>query len=191
MPTAWFHRGTQLLSSPSTVEDIQSLICRQLGSTNGQAEDGGSSTALPRRAETFGGYDSTSSPGKSEWWHLSPWGWGFSGPQGRSSAAGGCAVSGTFPSHSILGKAQAFAVWHLCYCCPSTVYKLSMIGVLEPSRCCQSCPNSSTQTSPPVPTGLCATNAAISAQVRGQDPGHDVLPWLGRGFQTPTGPTAS
>ncbi|XP_070478885.1 rho guanine nucleotide exchange factor 18 isoform X1 [Equus przewalskii] len=54
-----------LKSAVSEIEDIQSLICRQLGSTNGQAEDGGSSTALPRRAETFGGYDSTSSPGKS------------------------------------------------------------------------------------------------------------------------------
>ncbi|XP_058394038.1 rho guanine nucleotide exchange factor 18 isoform X1 [Diceros bicornis minor] len=47
------------------VEDIQSLICRRLGSASGQAEDGGGSTPLPRRAETFGGYDSTSSLGRS------------------------------------------------------------------------------------------------------------------------------
>ncbi|ERE75315.1 rho-guanine nucleotide exchange factor-like protein, partial [Cricetulus griseus] len=47
------------------VEGIQSLICRQLGSTSGQVEEGGVSAGLPRRAETFGGYDSVGSPSKS------------------------------------------------------------------------------------------------------------------------------
>ncbi|XP_004443568.2 PREDICTED: rho guanine nucleotide exchange factor 18 [Ceratotherium simum simum] len=54
-----------LRSAMSAIEDIQSLICRRLGSASGQVEDGGGSTPLPRRAETFGGYDSTSSPGRS------------------------------------------------------------------------------------------------------------------------------
>ncbi|XP_058394040.1 rho guanine nucleotide exchange factor 18 isoform X3 [Diceros bicornis minor] len=54
-----------LRSAMSAIEDIQSLICRRLGSASGQAEDGGGSTPLPRRAETFGGYDSTSSLGRS------------------------------------------------------------------------------------------------------------------------------
>lgn len=63
----WFHRVTRLFPSPSTVGDIQSLICRQLGSANGQAEDEGASAGLRRRAETFGGCDTVSSPGKSEW----------------------------------------------------------------------------------------------------------------------------
>lgn len=54
-----------LLSSP-TVKGIQNLIFRQQGSTSGQAEEGSSSVGLPRRADTFGGYDSTGSPGKSE-----------------------------------------------------------------------------------------------------------------------------
>uniref|UniRef100_A0A452RXZ7 Rho/Rac guanine nucleotide exchange factor 18 n=1 Tax=Ursus americanus TaxID=9643 RepID=A0A452RXZ7_URSAM len=54
-----------LKSAMSEIEDIQTLICRQLGSANGQAEDGGGSAGLPRRAETFGGYDAVSSPGKN------------------------------------------------------------------------------------------------------------------------------
>ncbi|XP_008049050.2 rho guanine nucleotide exchange factor 18 [Carlito syrichta] len=49
----------------SQIEDIQGLICRRLGSADGQAEDGGGSAGLPRRAETFGGYDSTNSPSKN------------------------------------------------------------------------------------------------------------------------------
>lgn len=49
------------------VEGIQSLICRQLGSTSGQVEEGGVSAGLPRRAETFGGYDSVGSPSKSKY----------------------------------------------------------------------------------------------------------------------------
>lgn len=54
-----------LKSAMSEIEGIQSLICRQLGSANSQAEDGGSSTGPPRRAETFGGYDCTNSPTKN------------------------------------------------------------------------------------------------------------------------------
>uniref|UniRef100_A0A2K5NB55 Rho/Rac guanine nucleotide exchange factor 18 n=1 Tax=Cercocebus atys TaxID=9531 RepID=A0A2K5NB55_CERAT len=54
-----------LKSAMSEIEGIQSLICRRLGSANGQAEDGGSSTGPPRRAETFGGYDCTNSPTKN------------------------------------------------------------------------------------------------------------------------------
>ncbi|XP_032107935.1 rho guanine nucleotide exchange factor 18 isoform X4 [Sapajus apella] len=54
-----------LKSAMSEIEGIQNLICRRLGSANGQAEDGGSSTGLPRRAETFGGYDCTNSPSKN------------------------------------------------------------------------------------------------------------------------------
>lgn len=54
-----------LKSAMSEIEDIQTLICRQLGSADGQAEDGGCSMGLPRRAETFGGYDAGSSPGKN------------------------------------------------------------------------------------------------------------------------------
>ncbi|XP_035315273.1 rho guanine nucleotide exchange factor 18 isoform X1 [Cricetulus griseus] len=59
-------RGEQILrSAMSEIEGIQSLICRQLGSTSGQVEEGGVSAGLPRRAETFGGYDSVGSPSKS------------------------------------------------------------------------------------------------------------------------------
>ncbi|XP_034853269.1 rho guanine nucleotide exchange factor 18 [Mirounga leonina] len=54
-----------LKSAMSEIEDIHTLICRQLGSANGQAEDGGGSAGLPRRAETFGGYDTVSIPGKN------------------------------------------------------------------------------------------------------------------------------
>ncbi|XP_025718893.1 rho guanine nucleotide exchange factor 18 isoform X1 [Callorhinus ursinus] len=54
-----------LKSAMSEIEDIQTLICRQLGSANGQVVDGGGSAGLPRRAETFGGYDTVSSPGKN------------------------------------------------------------------------------------------------------------------------------
>ncbi|KFO22958.1 Rho guanine nucleotide exchange factor 18 [Fukomys damarensis] len=45
-----------LRSAMSEIEGIHSLICRRLGSTSCQAEEGGSSTGPPRRAETFGGY---------------------------------------------------------------------------------------------------------------------------------------
>ncbi|XP_001145436.4 rho guanine nucleotide exchange factor 18 isoform X6 [Pan troglodytes] len=54
-----------LKSAMSEIEGIQSLICRRLGSANGQVEDGGSSTGPPRRAETFASYDCTNSPTKN------------------------------------------------------------------------------------------------------------------------------
>lgn len=47
------------------IEDIQSLICRRLGSSNSLAEDSSGSGSLRRRAGTVGGYDSASGPGKS------------------------------------------------------------------------------------------------------------------------------
>ncbi|CAO2630862.1 Rho guanine nucleotide exchange factor 18 [Lemmus lemmus] len=59
-------RGEQILrSAMSEIEGIQSLICRRLGSTSGQVEEGGVSAGLPRRAETFGGYDNVGSPSKN------------------------------------------------------------------------------------------------------------------------------
>ncbi|XP_051018896.1 rho guanine nucleotide exchange factor 18 isoform X1 [Acomys russatus] len=59
-------RGEQILrSAMSEIEGIQSLLCQQLGSTSSQVEEGGVSAGLPRRAETFGGYDSVGSPSKS------------------------------------------------------------------------------------------------------------------------------
>jgi hypothetical protein len=75
-------KGDLFLLCPPIVEGIQSLICRRLGSTNSQAEEGSSPVGLPRRAETFGGYDSSGSPNKSKYvTHL--WGCGL----GRSLAA--------------------------------------------------------------------------------------------------------
>ncbi|XP_048198101.1 rho guanine nucleotide exchange factor 18 isoform X1 [Perognathus longimembris pacificus] len=59
-------QGEQLLKSAmSEIEGIQSLICKRLGSANGQMEEGNGPSGLPRRAETFGGYDSTGSPSRS------------------------------------------------------------------------------------------------------------------------------
>ncbi|XP_039714136.1 rho guanine nucleotide exchange factor 18 isoform X1 [Pteropus medius] len=59
-------QGELILKSAMTeIEDIQSLICRRLGSTDSQAGDGGGSTGLRHRAETLGGYDSASGPGKN------------------------------------------------------------------------------------------------------------------------------
>ncbi|ELK08105.1 Rho guanine nucleotide exchange factor 18 [Pteropus alecto] len=59
-------QGELILKSAMTeIEDIQSLICRRLGSTDSQAGDGGGSTGLRHRAETFGGHDSASVPGKN------------------------------------------------------------------------------------------------------------------------------
>ncbi|XP_029772382.1 rho guanine nucleotide exchange factor 18 [Suricata suricatta] len=63
-PSETAQGGLILKSAMSEIEDIQSLICRRLGSANGQAEDG-AGPGLPRRAETFGGYDTVSSPGKN------------------------------------------------------------------------------------------------------------------------------
>ncbi|XP_033256826.1 rho guanine nucleotide exchange factor 18 isoform X2 [Orcinus orca] len=54
-----------LKSAMSEIEDIQSLICRRLGSTNGQVDDGGGSLSPARRVEASGGYDSAGSPGKN------------------------------------------------------------------------------------------------------------------------------
>lgn len=57
-------QGEQIFKSAmNELEGIQNLFCRRLGS--GLAEEGGGSTGLPRRAETFGGYDSTGSPSKN------------------------------------------------------------------------------------------------------------------------------
>ncbi|XP_057620943.1 rho guanine nucleotide exchange factor 18 isoform X1 [Chionomys nivalis] len=59
-------RGEQILRlAMSEIEGIQSLICQRLGSTSGQVEEGGVSAGLPRRAETFGGYDNVGSPSKN------------------------------------------------------------------------------------------------------------------------------
>nr|XP_040146487.1 rho guanine nucleotide exchange factor 18 isoform X4 [Ictidomys tridecemlineatus] len=59
-------QGEQILKSAmNEIEGIQNLICRHLGCSSGLAEEGGGSTGLPRRAETFGGYDSMGSPSKN------------------------------------------------------------------------------------------------------------------------------
>uniref|UniRef100_A0A286ZV00 Rho/Rac guanine nucleotide exchange factor 18 n=1 Tax=Sus scrofa TaxID=9823 RepID=A0A286ZV00_PIG len=50
-----------LKSAMSEIEDIQSLICRQLGST----EDGSGCGVLARRVESSGGHDSAGNPGKN------------------------------------------------------------------------------------------------------------------------------
>lgn len=44
--------------SSSLAENLQNLIFTHFGSGSSQPEDG-SDSALPRRAETFGGYDSS------------------------------------------------------------------------------------------------------------------------------------
>lgn len=80
------HRVAASLLSPSTVEDIQSLLCRRRGGTRGQAEDGGGSAGLHQRAEALGGSDGTCDPGKSEWCLL-PRGRG-PGPLGRKASGG-------------------------------------------------------------------------------------------------------
>ncbi|XP_006877547.1 PREDICTED: rho guanine nucleotide exchange factor 18 [Chrysochloris asiatica] len=55
-------QGELILRSAMTeIQDIQSLLCKRLGSPNGQVEDGSGPGSLPRRAETFGGYDSPTS----------------------------------------------------------------------------------------------------------------------------------
>nr|XP_020031238.1 rho guanine nucleotide exchange factor 18 isoform X1 [Castor canadensis] len=64
-PSETLHGEQILRSAMSEIEGIQSLICRRLGSTNSQAEEGSSPVGLPRRAETFGGYDSSGSPNKN------------------------------------------------------------------------------------------------------------------------------
>lgn len=112
-------RVTGSLLSFSVVEDIQSLICRRLGSTTSQAGDGGP-TGLHCRAETFGGYDSASGPGRSEWCpHLGRDFWG-------GSTAGG-SVPPDFPLHHP-GQSQAFAIWHPSCCFPSTSVNSSWSG---------------------------------------------------------------
>ncbi|XP_077890964.1 rho guanine nucleotide exchange factor 18 isoform X6 [Ictidomys tridecemlineatus] len=59
-------QGEQILKlAMNEIEGIQNLICRHLGCSSGLAEEGGGSTGLPRRAETFGGYDSMGSPSKN------------------------------------------------------------------------------------------------------------------------------
>ncbi|XP_057564994.1 rho guanine nucleotide exchange factor 18 isoform X2 [Hippopotamus amphibius kiboko] len=52
-----------LKSAMSEIEDIQSLICRRLGSSSSQVEDGGGSAALAWRVEASGGSDGVSKNG--------------------------------------------------------------------------------------------------------------------------------
>ncbi|XP_045146248.1 rho guanine nucleotide exchange factor 18 [Echinops telfairi] len=54
-PTEKLQGELILRSAMTEIDDIQSLLCKRLGSPNGQAEEGG---GPPRRAETFGGYES-------------------------------------------------------------------------------------------------------------------------------------
>lgn len=63
--------------------------------------------------EAYGGYDSAGSLGKSEWRHLLS-GLGLLGTPGGRRVQEDVQFLKTFPSQSILGKAQAFAVQHLC-----------------------------------------------------------------------------
>lgn len=99
-------RGEQILRlAMNEIEGIQSLICRRLGSTSGQVEEGGVSAGLPRRAETFGGYDNVGSPSKNGSFKkkmcnndLGPQDWQgpASGPDSRScdgNTPGGCEES--------------------------------------------------------------------------------------------------
>ncbi|XP_060037609.1 rho guanine nucleotide exchange factor 18 isoform X1 [Erinaceus europaeus] len=73
-PSGALEGETILKSAMSQIEDIHSLLCRRLGNANGQAQDsGGGLGALPRRAETFGGYDSTGNPGKSGSFRMKSW----------------------------------------------------------------------------------------------------------------------
>ncbi|XP_074061238.1 rho guanine nucleotide exchange factor 18 isoform X3 [Macrotis lagotis] len=61
-------QGEMILKSAiSEIENIQNLIYKQLGNSNCRVEDssGGDDFLLPRRAETFGGYDSNTSPNKN------------------------------------------------------------------------------------------------------------------------------
>uniref|UniRef100_A0A8C3WEC1 Rho/Rac guanine nucleotide exchange factor 18 n=2 Tax=Catagonus wagneri TaxID=51154 RepID=A0A8C3WEC1_9CETA len=54
-----------LKSAMSEIEDIQSLICRRLGSTDGLTEDGGSCGVPAQRVESSGGHDGAGGPGKN------------------------------------------------------------------------------------------------------------------------------
>ncbi|XP_036612093.1 rho guanine nucleotide exchange factor 18 isoform X1 [Trichosurus vulpecula] len=61
-------QGDMILKSAiSEVENIQNLIYKQLGSISCRSEDGsaGEDLPLPRRAETFGGYDNNTNPDKN------------------------------------------------------------------------------------------------------------------------------
>uniref|UniRef100_A0A8C9BPT0 Rho/Rac guanine nucleotide exchange factor 18 n=1 Tax=Phocoena sinus TaxID=42100 RepID=A0A8C9BPT0_PHOSS len=66
-PARLLFRGGDPPENLQGIEDIQSLICRRLGSTNGQVDDGGGFSSPARRVEASGGYDSAGSLGKSEW----------------------------------------------------------------------------------------------------------------------------
>ncbi|XP_043820795.1 rho guanine nucleotide exchange factor 18 isoform X2 [Dromiciops gliroides] len=59
-------QGEMILKSAiSEIENIQNLIHKQLGSAGCRSEDGGDDSLLPRRAETFGGYDSNTNSNKN------------------------------------------------------------------------------------------------------------------------------
>uniref|UniRef100_A0A8C9E1Z9 Rho/Rac guanine nucleotide exchange factor 18 n=1 Tax=Phocoena sinus TaxID=42100 RepID=A0A8C9E1Z9_PHOSS len=63
-PARLLFRGGDPPENLQGIEDIQSLICRRLGSTNGQVDDGGGFSSPARRVEASGGYDSAGSLGK-------------------------------------------------------------------------------------------------------------------------------
>lgn len=126
-PTVGPQGGLVPLPSLSTVEDIQSLICRQLGST----EDGSGCGVLARRVESSGGHDSAGNPGKSEWCCLP--GSELFRTRGGQRRWGDQQFLRTFPSPGVLGRAWTLAVQHLSYCFPST-YKLSRVRALELPR---------------------------------------------------------
>ncbi|XP_075401908.1 rho guanine nucleotide exchange factor 18 [Tenrec ecaudatus] len=60
-PTEKLQGELILRSAMTEIDDIQSLLCKRLGGPNGQAEEGGGPGGPPRRAETFGGYESITS----------------------------------------------------------------------------------------------------------------------------------
>lgn len=127
---AWFHRATRFLPSPSTVEDIQNLLCRQLASANGQAEDGGGSAGLPRRADTFGGCDTVGSPGKSEW--------GFSRQLGM------------FPLQS-----RGIYCWLSLLLLPLNDYKPPVVRFWNLQGVVGHAPTAARRPAPPFPAGVC------------------------------------
>ncbi|XP_038627927.1 rho guanine nucleotide exchange factor 18 isoform X2 [Tachyglossus aculeatus] len=59
-------QGEMILKSAVTeIEYLQNLICKHLANANYHSEDGSGYSLLPRRAETFGGYDSTTNTNKN------------------------------------------------------------------------------------------------------------------------------
>ncbi|XP_045044200.2 rho guanine nucleotide exchange factor 18 isoform X3 [Desmodus rotundus] len=125
-------QGELILKSAMTeIEDIQSLICGQLGSPDSQADNRGASTGPRQRADTFGGDGSAGGPSKSGNFNTTVCGDDWS-PRDRHSPASSLAAEfGNTPGASEEAQQAAEAPGTESGPCAPTALELELVQRIQ------------------------------------------------------------